>query len=88
MRKKVDDDGLVEPAEEGAIIQELRSLGRAVQAILVQVEQKLDNSQSPDEWMQVALIIDRLLFGIYLIFLTVSFFTITVIWINSYNRTA
>lgn len=79
-------DGPVEPAVEGGAIQELRSLGRDLQAIRLQVEQKLSNSQSTEEWMQVGFIIDRLLFSLYIIFITVSFFTIIIIWVNSYQN--
>lgn len=75
----------MEPAEEGGAIRELRSLGRILQAIQVQVEQKLGNTQSAEEWMQVGFIIDRLLFGLYIIFITVSFFTIIIVWVNAYN---
>uniref|UniRef100_H2V6D7 Uncharacterized protein n=1 Tax=Takifugu rubripes TaxID=31033 RepID=H2V6D7_TAKRU len=64
-------EGPMEPAVEGG-------------AIRLQVEQKLGNSQSAEEWMQVGFIIDRLLFGLYIIFITVSFFTIIIIWVNSY----
>eukprot|EP00066_Takifugu_rubripes_P008241 XP_003974291.1 PREDICTED: 5-hydroxytryptamine receptor 3C-like [Takifugu rubripes] len=63
-------EGPMEPAVEGGAIQELRSLGRDLQAIRLQVEQKLGNSQSAEEWMQVGFIIDRLLFGLYIIFIT------------------
>lgn len=76
----------MEPAAEGGAIQELRSLGRELQAIRLQVEQKLGSSQSAEEWMQVGFIIDRLLFGLYIIFITVSFFTIIIIWANSYHN--
>lgn len=76
----------MEPAEEGGALRELRSLGRILQAIQVQVEQKLGNTQSAEEWMQVGFIIDRLLFGLYVIFITVSFFTIIIVWVNAYNN--
>lgn len=75
-----------EPAAEGKTLQELRSLGRDLQAIRLQVEQQLCGSQNSEEWMKVGFIIDRLLFGLYILFISVSFFTIIIIWINSYSQ--
>ncbi|XP_034738060.1 5-hydroxytryptamine receptor 3C-like [Etheostoma cragini] len=83
------DDGLREkrgPAVENKALQELRSLGRDLQAVRLQVEQKLGGSQSSEEWIQVGFIIDRLLFLLYILFISVSFFTIIIIWVNSYSR--
>ncbi|XP_063748251.1 5-hydroxytryptamine receptor 3C-like [Eleginops maclovinus] len=79
------------PEEKGPVVddkalQELRSLGRDLQAIRLQVEQKQGGSQSSEEWVQVGFIIDRLLFGIYILFVSVSFITIIIIWVNSYSQ--
>ncbi|XP_063748254.1 5-hydroxytryptamine receptor 3C-like [Eleginops maclovinus] len=63
-------------------LQEFRSLGRELQAIRLQVQQKQGESQSSEEWVQVGLIIDRLLFGIYILFISVSFITILIIWVK------
>ncbi|XP_074492809.1 5-hydroxytryptamine receptor 3A-like [Sebastes fasciatus] len=74
------------PAVEGKALQELRSLGKDLQAIRLQVEQQLGRSQSSEEWIQVGFIIDRLLFGFYILFVTVSFITIIIIWSNAYSQ--
>uniref|UniRef100_A0A3Q3QXC2 5-hydroxytryptamine receptor 3A-like n=1 Tax=Monopterus albus TaxID=43700 RepID=A0A3Q3QXC2_MONAL len=79
------------PEERGAAmnnkaLQELRSLGRDLQAIRLQVEQKTGENQSSEDWVQVGLVIDRLLFIFYILFISVSFFTIIVIWVNSYGQ--
>ncbi|XP_028443533.1 5-hydroxytryptamine receptor 3E-like [Perca flavescens] len=74
------------PLDEDKALQELRSLGRELQVIRLQVEQQLSKSQSPEEWIQVGFIIDRLLFGLYILFISVSFFTIIIIWVQSYNK--
>ncbi|XP_070765028.1 5-hydroxytryptamine receptor 3A-like [Enoplosus armatus] len=74
------------PAVEGKALQELRSLGRDLQAIRLQVEQQLGGSQKSEEWIQVGFIIDRLLFGLYVLFISVSFITIIIIWVNSYSQ--
>ncbi|XP_030288243.1 5-hydroxytryptamine receptor 3A-like [Sparus aurata] len=74
------------PAADSLAVQELRSLGRDLQAIRLQVEQQQGDSKSSEEWMQVGFIIDRLLFGVYILFISVSFITIMIIWSNSYNQ--
>ncbi|XP_076581984.1 uncharacterized protein LOC143317998 [Chaetodon auriga] len=73
-----DSDGPEQkgPLDDAKAVQELRSLGRDLQAIQHQMEQQLGGSQSSEEWIQVGLIIDRLLFGLYILFLSVSFITI------------
>ncbi|CAJ1060758.1 uncharacterized protein LOC124873912 [Xyrichtys novacula] len=79
------DDGPPEGAgsgAEGKTLQELRGLRTDLQAIRQQVEQQLVKSQSSEEWIQVGFIIDRLLFGIYILFVSVSFITIIIIWVN------
>uniref|UniRef100_A0A3B4H3F7 5-hydroxytryptamine receptor 3A-like n=1 Tax=Pundamilia nyererei TaxID=303518 RepID=A0A3B4H3F7_9CICH len=63
-----------------------RKLGKDLQAIRLKVDQELKDSQSSEEWMQVGFIIDRLLFGLYILFISVSFITIIIIWVNSYNK--
>uniref|UniRef100_A0A3Q1IEE1 5-hydroxytryptamine receptor 3A-like n=1 Tax=Anabas testudineus TaxID=64144 RepID=A0A3Q1IEE1_ANATE len=65
-------------------VEELRNLGKDLQAIRLQVEQQLSGKNS-EEWIQVGFIIDRLLFALYILFLSVSFITIIIIWVNSYN---
>ncbi|XP_039667475.1 uncharacterized protein LOC120565634 [Perca fluviatilis] len=74
------------PLDEDKALQELRSLGRELQVIRLQVEQQLSKSQSSEEWIQVGFIIDRLLFSLYILFISVSFFTIIIIWLQSYNK--
>ena len=73
------------PLDEDEVLQELRSLGRDLQVLRLHVEQQLGRDKSSEEWIQVGFIIDRLLFGLYILFTSVSFITIIVIWVNSYN---
>lgn len=73
------------PLGEDKTLQELRSLGRGLQAVRLQLEKHLSKSLSTEEWIQIGLIIDRLLFILYIIFITVSFITIIIIWVVSYN---
>ncbi|XP_019731022.1 5-hydroxytryptamine receptor 3C-like [Hippocampus comes] len=72
-----------EPAMEDRALQELRSLGGDLKVLRLQVEQQLGSTQSSKEWIQVGFIIDRVLFGIYLLFISVSFITIKIIWFKS-----
>ncbi|XP_054914740.1 5-hydroxytryptamine receptor 3A-like [Poeciliopsis prolifica] len=74
------------PAEEDEALTELKSLSRVLQTIRCEVEQQQKGKQSSEEWIQVGFIIDRLLFGLYIVFISVSFITIIIVWINSYNQ--
>ncbi|KAJ0064988.1 hypothetical protein NL108_000956, partial [Boleophthalmus pectinirostris] len=71
---------------EDTALQELRSLGEDLKALRFHVDQQLGENPITKEWVQVGFIIDRLLFGIYILFISVSFVTIIVIWVNSYNH--
>ncbi|XP_042369567.1 5-hydroxytryptamine receptor 3A-like [Plectropomus leopardus] len=73
------------PLDGSKAVQELKSLGKELKVIRLQVKQQLDGSQSSEEWIQVGFIIDRLFFGLYILFISVSFITIIVIWAQSYN---
>ncbi|XP_074524825.1 5-hydroxytryptamine receptor 3C-like [Halichoeres trimaculatus] len=87
--KKTADDGpsgATRSDVEGKTLQELRSLGKDLQAIRQRVENHLVPSRSSEEWIQVGFIIDRLLFGLYILFISVSFVTIIIIWVNSYSQ--
>ncbi|KAF7667215.1 hypothetical protein LDENG_00072020 [Lucifuga dentata] len=70
---------------EDKALEELRRLGSDLQTIRVQVDQQLSSSQGSEDWMQVGFVIDRLLFGLYILFITVSFITIIYLWVQSNN---
>ncbi|XP_054646083.1 5-hydroxytryptamine receptor 3C-like [Dunckerocampus dactyliophorus] len=74
------------PEVEDKALQELRSLGGDLKVIRLQMEQQLGGSQSAEDWIQVGFIIDRLLFGIYILFISISFLTIVIIWVKSYSQ--
>ncbi|XP_038856784.1 5-hydroxytryptamine receptor 3A-like [Salvelinus namaycush] len=84
----------VQTAEQGEMwaeagdsaLAELRKLGNELQSIRIQVAQHVDGNQISQDWMQVGYILDRLLFGVYCIFITFSFIVILSIWSNSYNQ--
>ncbi|XP_027882476.1 5-hydroxytryptamine receptor 3A-like [Xiphophorus couchianus] len=81
--KADEGTGTEGPAEEDEALMELKSLSRVLQAIRCEVEQQQNGKQSSEEWIQVGFIIDRLLFGLYIAFISVSFFTIIIVWIKS-----
>ncbi|XP_030289523.1 5-hydroxytryptamine receptor 3A-like [Sparus aurata] len=70
------------PLDEDKALQELRSLGRDLEALNLWVQQQLSGSQSAEEWIQVGLIIDRLLFLLYILFISVSFITMIIFWLK------
>lgn len=69
--------------DEDKALQELRSLGNDLQIIHHQLKKQLGGNLSSEEWIQVGFVIDRLLFGLYIVFISVSFITILIIWMNS-----
>ncbi|XP_077964218.1 uncharacterized protein LOC120824093 [Gasterosteus aculeatus] len=66
------------PMEPG--LDELRKVSRDLLAIRLQVDKHFQECQSGQEWQMVGRVIDRLLFGFYIVFIAFSFITITCIW--------
>lgn len=84
MDKATEASEQKEPLSEDQTVQVLKELSSDLQAIHRQVVHQLKGGPSSEEWIQVGFIIDRLLFILYIIFITVSFVTIIIIWVNSY----
>uniref|UniRef100_A0A673XXX3 Neurotransmitter-gated ion-channel transmembrane domain-containing protein n=1 Tax=Salmo trutta TaxID=8032 RepID=A0A673XXX3_SALTR len=74
------------PTQSDPALAELRNLGNDLHSIRLHVAQHVDGNQISQDWMQVGYILDRLLFGVYCIFITFSFIVILSIWCNSYNQ--
>ncbi|XP_040897262.1 5-hydroxytryptamine receptor 3A-like isoform X1 [Toxotes jaculatrix] len=74
------------PEPTDLTLDELRKLSRDLMAIRLQVDKHFHGSKTSQEWQMIGIVIDRLLFGLYIIFISVSFITIMSIWIrnNSY----
>ncbi|XP_039984485.1 5-hydroxytryptamine receptor 3A-like [Xiphias gladius] len=72
---------LLEPA-----LDELRKLSRDLMAISLQMDNHIQGTKSSQEWQMIRIVVDRRLFGLYIIFISVSSITIVSIWIwnNSY----
>ena len=68
---------------EDTTLGEFRKLGRDLRAIRLQVDQQLSGDQKSEEWIQVASIIDRFLFWLYTLFISVSSITMIWIWVDS-----
>ncbi|XP_047229692.1 5-hydroxytryptamine receptor 3A-like [Girardinichthys multiradiatus] len=62
-------------------LEELRKLSRDLTAIRLQVDKHFQGSKTAEEWQMIGIVIDRLLFGLYILFILASFVTITGIWI-------
>ncbi|KAM6938602.1 5-hydroxytryptamine receptor 3A-like [Lycodopsis pacificus] len=71
-------------------LEELRKLSRNLLAIRLQMDKHFAGSNTVPQWQMVGAVIDRLLFGFYVVFVVVSFITIVCIWTltNSYARMA
>lgn len=67
-------------------LDELQKLSRDLTAIRLQVDKYFQSSKTSEEWQLIGMVIDRLLFGLYILFILVSFITIMGIWIwnNTY----
>lgn len=68
------------PLEDEKTLQELRSLGRVLKVLHYQIRGWASRGS---EWVQVGLIVDRLLFSLYILFISVSVVTIICFWVNS-----
>lgn len=61
-------------------MEELRRLSRELFAIRLLVDVQIQGSKDSQEWKMIAVVIDRLLFGLYVIFIIVEFITFVLIW--------
>ncbi|XP_070765025.1 5-hydroxytryptamine receptor 3A-like [Enoplosus armatus] len=72
----------VKPPPEPAL-DELRKLSRDLMAIRLLMDKHFQGSKTSQEWEMIGIIVDRLLFGLYILFISFSFITIVCIWIWS-----
>ncbi|XP_044218404.1 5-hydroxytryptamine receptor 3A-like [Thunnus albacares] len=64
-------------------LDELMKLSNDLRVIRLLMEKHCEGSKTSREWYMVGIVIDRLLFGIYIVFILVSFITIVCIWVFS-----
>ncbi|XP_051231897.1 5-hydroxytryptamine receptor 3A isoform X1 [Dicentrarchus labrax] len=69
------------PVPPDSALHELKKLSRDLMAIRLQMDKQFQGSDTAQEWQMVGIIIDRLLFSLYIIVITVSFLTLISIWI-------
>uniref|UniRef100_A0A8C7WPB8 Neurotransmitter-gated ion-channel transmembrane domain-containing protein n=1 Tax=Oryzias sinensis TaxID=183150 RepID=A0A8C7WPB8_9TELE len=69
-------------------LDELRKLSRDLTAIRVQMDKYFQGSRASQEWQMIGIVIDRLLFGLYIVFILASFVTIMGIWLWNNTYTA
>ena len=62
---------------------EMKRLSGELTAICNHLDKRFKESRSAQEWKKIAVVIDRLMFYLYLLFCVVSFTTIAIIWHNS-----
>uniref|UniRef100_A0A3B3VXG3 5-hydroxytryptamine receptor 3C-like n=1 Tax=Poecilia latipinna TaxID=48699 RepID=A0A3B3VXG3_9TELE len=74
------------PSYKEPALEELKKLTRDLTAIRLQVDKHFQGSKTAEEWQMIGIVIDRLLFYLYIVFIIASFITITGIWIwnNTY----
>ncbi|KAM3620105.1 uncharacterized protein V6R79_018396 [Siganus canaliculatus] len=79
----ISDDLTPEKPPPEPTLDELKKLSKDLASIRLQMDNHFQGSKTSQEWQMIGIVIDRLLFGLYIIFITVSFITIVVIWIMS-----
>lgn len=72
----------VKPPPE-PILDELRKLSRDLVAIRLQMDKHFHGNKTSQDWQMIGIVIDRLLFYLYIIFISVSFATIVCLWTMS-----
>ncbi|XP_070764476.1 5-hydroxytryptamine receptor 3A-like [Enoplosus armatus] len=83
VKRPLDPPDPAEPA-----LDELRKLSRHLIAIRRQMDKHFQGTNTSQEWEMIGIVIDRLLFGLYIVFIIVSFITIICIWIWNKSHAA
>ncbi|XP_033821625.1 5-hydroxytryptamine receptor 3A-like [Periophthalmus magnuspinnatus] len=68
------------PVPRSKTVEALQGLGRELHQIRQQVEQQRSGCETSEEWFQMGYITDRVIFVTYIIFISVSFITIVIMW--------
>lgn len=71
-------DSLLDPVHA-----EMKRMNRELTAICGHLDKQLKESRSSQEWKKIVLVMDRLMFYLYLLFCIMSFTTIGVVWHHS-----
>lgn len=81
------DSAPVTPSQD-LVLEELKKLARDLMTIRLHMDQQLKGSKTSQDWQMIGIVIDRLLFGLYMVFITVTIITIIYIWIRNSSYTA
>jgi len=76
------DQEPLKPAPD-PVVEELRKLSLDLHSIRLQMDKHFKGTQTSTEWHTIGIIIDRLLFVIYFIFIVATITCITFFWLNS-----
>lgn len=79
--QELSDCSPAEKTPQDSALEELTKLSTHLAAIRAQVDKHFEGSRSMEDWEMVGRVMDRFLFGLYVIFITVTFITIIAIWI-------
>ncbi|XP_051550748.1 5-hydroxytryptamine receptor 3A-like [Myxocyprinus asiaticus] len=67
-------------------LEEMKMMSKNLLAIRHMVEEHFSNDNRTDEWILFGQVIDRVLFLLYFLFITVSSITIMVLWLHLYSH--
>ncbi|XP_054645680.1 5-hydroxytryptamine receptor 3A-like [Dunckerocampus dactyliophorus] len=68
------------PDPQQHLVDELRKLSNNLTAIRLHVDNHFKGANTSQEWYMIGIVVDRLLFAIYIVFILASFLTIICIW--------
>lgn len=74
-------------ASQDSVLEVLRELSRQLAAVRAHLDKHFLGNRWAQEWEMIGRVMDRFLFCLYIVFITVTFVTIVTIWIwnNSYG---
>lgn len=84
--QSISGDSPTEKTSLELAVDELRTLSKNVRAIRLHMDKQSQESNTSQDWQMIAMVIDRLLFGLYVVILITTYITITAMWVwnNSY----
>ncbi|KAM9358370.1 5-hydroxytryptamine receptor 3A-like [Symphorus nematophorus] len=78
-----DDNIPREKSPPEPALEELKKLSKDLMSIRLQIDKHFQGSKTSQEWHMIGIVIDRLLFGLYIVFISVSFITIVAMWVSN-----
>ncbi|XP_030646983.1 5-hydroxytryptamine receptor 3C-like [Chanos chanos] len=84
---KDDETGGAAGVKERTVsgLEQLKQMSNDITVIRHHVDQHFTNDPFTQEWIHLGQVIDRLLFSLYILFISVSFIVILIIWLYWYN---